>query len=113
MLPLHFCPCLLPVAFQWLPFAFEALPIALYRSGSKGRKEWRYMPASKSYHLHVGIQTDPSLSSNVLPPIDSFTVAIHDALFTGVFLQEAAAKRYISLNKTASPYRSVCSSTVH
>ena len=64
------------------------------------------MPATKSYHLHVGVQADPTLSSNVLPPIDSFTVALHDALFTGLFLQEAAAKRYINLGKAVTPYRS-------
>lgn len=63
------------------------------------------MPASKSYHLHVGIQDNVGLSLNNLPPIDSFTVAVHDALFTGLFMQEAAAKRYISLSKTVSPYR--------
>ena len=123
---LYFCYCLSPFTYSLLPFiccfcisvaAYCHLlhfshclsPVACYRSGSKGQKEWRHMPASKSYHLHVGTQTDSSLSFNVLPPIDSFTVAVHDALFTGVFLQEAAAKRYISLNKAATPYRSVCS----
>ena len=62
------------------------------------------MPATKSYHLHVGIQATPTISLN-LPPVDSFTPALHDALFSGLFLQEAAAKRYISLHKSTSPYR--------
>lgn len=74
-----------------------------YRA-AKGRKEWRHMPATKSYHLHVGMQAAPVFSNN-LPPIDSLTVAPHDALFTGLFLQEAAARRYISLNMAVSPYR--------
>lgn len=63
------------------------------------------MPATKSYHLHSGFQATRSTSSANLPPVDSFTVALHDALFSGLFLQEAAAKRYISLHKTATPYR--------
>jgi len=75
-----------------------------YRA-AKGRKEWRHMPATKSYHLHVGVQAAPIVFSNKLPPIDSLTVAPHDALFTGLFLQEAAARRYISLNRAVSPYR--------
>ena len=61
------------------------------------------MPATKSYHLHFGRQT--SAVSNTLPAIDSFTVAPHDALFGGLFLQEAAARRYLSLNKAVAPYR--------
>ncbi|KAL0021740.1 hypothetical protein WJX79_000457 [Trebouxia sp. C0005] len=72
---------------------------------ARGRKEWRHMPATKSYHLHVGTQAAPVVLSNSLPPIDSLTLAPHDALFTGLFLQEAAAKRYISLNRAVSPYR--------
>ena len=75
------------------------------RPGGKRRREWRHMPATKSYHLHVGVQSNAGISSNVLPPIDSFTVALHDALFTGLFLQEAAAKRYISLAGGTTPYR--------
>ena len=63
------------------------------------------MPATKSYHLHVAIQATPSSSSANLPPVDSFTLALHDALFSGVFLQEAAAKRYTSLHKATPPYR--------
>ena len=63
------------------------------------------MPATKSYHLHAAVQATPSKSSANLPPVDSFTVALHDALFSGLFLQEAAAKRYISLHKATSPYR--------
>ncbi|KAA6422020.1 MAG: hypothetical protein FRX49_08038 [Trebouxia sp. A1-2] len=65
------------------------------------------MPATKSYHLHVGTQAVPVVLSNSLPPIDSLTLAPHDALFTGLFLQEAAAKRYISLNRAVSPYSQV------
>ena len=63
------------------------------------------MPSTKSYHLHFGLQTGPAASINNLPPLDSFTAAPHDALFTGLFLQEVAAKRYISINKAVSPYR--------
>ena len=40
-----------------------------------------------------------------MPSVESCTVAPHDALFTGLFLQEAAAKRYINLNKAVAPYR--------
>lgn len=72
---------------------------------AKGHKEWRHMPATKSYHLHVGVQAAPAVFGNNLPPIDSLTVAPHDALFTGLFLQEAAARRYISVNRAVSPYR--------
>lgn len=75
------------------------------RPWGKGTKEWRHLPATKSYHLHVGVQTTPATLSSNLPPIDSFTVALHDALFSGLFLQEAAARRYISLHKTTPPYR--------
>ncbi len=50
------------------------------------------MPATKSYHLHFGLETNPAASVNNLPPIDSFVLAPHDALFTGLFLQEAAAE---------------------
>lgn len=35
----------------------------------------------------------------------SFQVAPHEALFTGLFLEEAAAQRYLSLNAGTSPYR--------
>ncbi|KAL0039754.1 hypothetical protein WJX77_006967 [Trebouxia sp. C0004] len=74
---------------------------------AKGRKEWRHMPATKSYHLHVGVQAAPVVFSNNLPPIDSLIVAPHDALFTGLFLQEAAARRYVGLNRAVSPYSQV------
>ena len=63
------------------------------------------MPATKSYHLHAAVQATPSTSSASLPPVNSFTVALHDALFGGLFLQEAAAKRYISMHKATPPYR--------
>ena len=63
------------------------------------------MPATKSYHLHFAQQAGPAVSVAAMPPVESFTVAAHDALFTGLFLQEAAAKRYINLNKAVAPYR--------
>ena len=70
------------------------------------------MPATKSYHLHFALQTGPAVSMIAMPAVESFTVAPHDALFTGLFLQEAAAKRYINLNKGVAPYRCLghCSS---
>ena len=63
------------------------------------------MPATKSYHLHAAVQATLSTSPANLPPVNSFTVALHDALFSGLFLQQAAAKRYISLHKATPPYR--------
>ncbi|KAL3134106.1 hypothetical protein ABBQ32_008528 [Trebouxia sp. C0010 RCD-2024] len=84
-----------------------ALQVPQQRPWGKGTKEWRHLPATKSYHLHAGVQATPAILSSNLPPIDSFTVALHDALFSGLFLQEAAARRYISLHKTTPPYSQI------
>ena len=70
--------------------------------GTKGPKEWRYMPATKSYHLHFG-QLGPA--SVVPEQLASFVVAPHEALFTGLFLEETAARRYLGLNAATTAYR--------
>ena len=60
------------------------------------------MPATKSYHLHYA---QLSLSSGVPEQVLSFVGAPYDALFTGLFLDELAAKRYLSLKPEIKPYR--------
>ena len=62
------------------------------------------LPATKTYHLHF-IASIKARAGGV-PSFEAFGGAPHGALYSGIFLDETAAKSYVALEGTLPLYRS-------
>lgn len=63
------------------------------------------LPATKTYHLHF--IAGSKARAGGIPSFEAFGSAPHAALYSGIFLDETAAKSYVALEGTLPLYRSV------